>query len=236
MQAVAHTRSGSQAMEALQSAAADSDAVLQRVSLSMTTLSESSVPISHMVGAISDISAQTNVLALNASIEAARAGVHGRGFAVVAEEIRLLSLQTGESAKRIGGIVASLHKHMQQLDASLHAAQRSFAEQNRKVEASLGSFRDIRISMDELSERIGEVHLLIGQTEQNHDMLVETIAHVAAITQETAAGVEEVHSSSMQQNSAVQQIAAQTEDMLELARSLFAEIGKFQTEPDDALT
>lgn len=75
--------------------------IINRVSESIATLTESSGRISQVVGIIADIAEQTNLLALNAAIEAARAGTQGRGFAVVADEIRVLSRRTADSTRDI---------------------------------------------------------------------------------------------------------------------------------------
>ncbi|WP_461480225.1 methyl-accepting chemotaxis protein [Paenibacillus sp. PvR052] len=227
-EAAFNTHSGTQSMEGLKSAVEQSEEVLHQVYLTMETLSGSSAKIGRIVGTITEISTQTNVLALNAAIEAARAGVHGKGFFVIAEEVRLLSAQTNESSKSITLIVQSLLVHMREMEASLNNVKQSFDLQNGRMNESMRAFSDIRVSMDGLSGHIEQIHTLIAAAEDKNDKLVTSVQHVAAIAQETAAGVEEVNSASQQQDAAIHRIASQSDDILSLAQRLFDEINHFK--------
>lgn len=232
-EAAYNTHLGSKSMEALKSAVVHSEEILHQVYMAMENLSKSSAQIRKIVGTITEISTQTNVLALNAAIEAARAGEHGRGFSVIAEEVRVLSVQTNNSSKGIDQIVQSLLSQMSGLESSLAAAKLSFGEQNQKMNDSLGAFNEIRESMDDLSNQIDQAHVLIEQAEEKNATLVESIQQVAGIAQETAAGVEEVNSSSTQQDIAIQHIATQSDDILGLALQLSEEISKFKISNED---
>lgn len=232
-EAAYNTHLGSKSMEALKSAVVHSEEILHQVYMAMENLSKSSAQIRKIVGSITEISTQTNVLALNAAIEAARAGEHGRGFSVIAEEVRVLSVQTNNSSKGIDQIVQSLLSQMSGLESSLAAAKLSFGEQNQKMNDSLGAFNEIRESMDGLSDQIDQAHVLIEQAEEKNATLVESIQQVAGIAQETAAGVEEVNSSSTQQDIAIQHIATQSDDILGLALQLSEEISKFKISNED---
>ncbi|WP_159881579.1 methyl-accepting chemotaxis protein [Paenibacillus puerhi] len=227
-EAAFNTYTGSESMAGLKTAAQHSEGVLQQVFASMDTLSKSSAQIGKIVSTITEISTQTNVLALNAAIEAARAGVHGKGFSVIAEEVRLLSGQTNESSKQIGVIVKSLAYQIGELEAILSAARQSFELQNGKMEESSTAFQDIRQSMDELNGHITLIHERIAAADVKNNELVHSIQHVAGISQETAAGVEEVNSSSLQQDAAIHQIARGADDMRLLAQQLFDEMSTFK--------
>jgi len=236
-EAAFNTYTGTESMEGLQTSARHSEAVLQQVFAAMDTLSASSTRIGQIVNSITDISTQTNVLALNAAIEAARAGVHGRGFSVIAEEVRLLSGQTNESSKQVGSIVKTLTRQIQELETSLEEARHSLAAQNSKMAQSSTAFQDIRLSMDELAGHIGLIHERIEAAEGKNNELVRSVQHVAAIAQETAAGVEEVNASSLRQDAAIHRIAQEADDMMILAQRLFDEINEFKIgheEPTDS--
>lgn len=227
-EAAFNTHMGSQSMEGLKSAAEQSEKVLHQVYLAMESLSRSSAQIGKIVGSITEISTQTNVLALNAAIEAARAGVHGKGFSVIADEVRQLSTQTNESSKTITRIVQSLEAEMSEMEASLGVMKLSFEKQTGKMNESMDAFMDIRLSMNDLSGHIEQIHTLISAAEDKNSMLVSSVQHIASIAQETAAGVEEVNSSSQQQDSAIHRIASQSDDILSFAQRLFNEINRFK--------
>ncbi|NTZ18913.1 methyl-accepting chemotaxis protein [Paenibacillus sp. JMULE4] len=227
-EASSNTHTGSQVMEGLKSAAEQSEKVLHQVYLTMETLSRSSARIGKIVGSITEISAQTNVLALNAAIEAARAGVHGKGFSVIADEVRQLSAQTNESSKTITRIVQTLQAQISEMEASLNEMKLSFENQTGKINESMDAFMDIRLSMDELSDHIEQIHTLVSAAEDKNSKLASSVQHIAAIAQETAAGVEEVNSASQHQDSAIHRIASQSDDILSLAQQLFDEINRFK--------
>ncbi|WP_282936900.1 methyl-accepting chemotaxis protein [Paenibacillus sp. RC67] len=231
-EAAFNTHLGSTSMESLKHASQTSEDVLNKVFSAMESLSGSTVQIHQIVNTITDISHQTNVLALNAAIEAARAGVHGRGFSVIAEEVRLLSSQTNESSKSISVIIRSLLEQTKELESFLHVARQSFDQQNGKMNESMDAFQHIRSSMDTLSEHIDHIQEQIGASKEMNGKLVDSVQFVAAIAQETAAGVEEVNSTSVQQDSAIQLIASQADDILELSSKLFREINQFQIAED----
>ncbi|UUZ93739.1 methyl-accepting chemotaxis protein [Paenibacillus sp. P25] len=238
-EAAMKTQNGSASMEALRTASRQSQDVLGKVYEAMDGLSRGSDQIGKIVTAITEISAQTGVLSLNASIEAARAGEHGKGFSVIAEEVRRLAAQTNESSKTIGRMVTGLQEQMKELDSALGDARESFVRQNGKVEESLEAFKEIRDSMDVLSGYMDQIHERIAEAKTRNGSLVESVQFVAAIAEETAAGVQEVHASSQEQDVAIRQIASESEEILNLALRLFEQIRRFrieesQEEPDPA--
>ncbi|MFJ3526359.1 methyl-accepting chemotaxis protein [Pseudomonas sp. NPDC090203] len=139
--------------------------------------------VSQVLGVIASISQQTNLLALNAAIEAARAGEHGRGFAVVADEVRRLAGHTTESTGRVSQIIERFRADMDQLGAAgkvMHAAVADGrAGMTRMGEDLLGT----QAAMDQLEQRVGHIasgteHIGIAVHAINRD--VQNIAGVAA--------------------------------------------------------
>ncbi|WNR43292.1 methyl-accepting chemotaxis protein [Paenibacillus roseipurpureus] len=227
-EAAVGVQQGTASVQALKASSAQSQLLLQKVDTAMQTLNASSNQIGSIVRSITDISTQTNVLALNAAIEAARAGVHGRGFSVIADEVRELSLQTNSSSRTISAIIGNLQGQIAELQHSLVDARESAQTQTSHVEETFGSFYRIEQSTLGIREQIEQIHQKIGQAQSKNDRLVDSVQFVAAIAQETAAGVEEVNSTSIQQDASIHRIAEESDDILELAQQLFKEISKFQ--------
>jgi|GEM_PF-484513 len=228
-EAAGSTRNGAESMQALQTAAARSQEVLQRVDGAMGTLSASSQQIGAIVRSITDIATQTNVLALNAAIEAARAGANGRGFSVIADEVRQLSQQTSDSSRLVAGIIQELQQQMEQLKRNLATAREITLYQNGRISETLAAFTGIEVAMAGMAGQVERIHRNIGQVRRKNETLVHSVQFVAAIAQETAAGVEEVNSTSIEQDAAIRRIAGESDDIYGLAQRLFAEISRFRT-------
>jgi methyl-accepting chemotaxis protein len=223
-----NTQKGSTAVVALMKAAEESDQKMEQVHTAIEKLSESSLQIEKIVHTITEISTQTNVLALNAAIEAARAGTHGKGFSVIADEVRELSLQTKTSASHIAKLIHSVQHQMQDAKQQMFEARESIQSQNTRVTETLNSFHSIDASTMEISAQMEQIGLKVEQVKKKNDQLNQTLQMVAAIAEETAAGVQEVNSTSQQQDSAIRKIAEQAVDINLFSQSLLAEIDQFQ--------
>jgi methyl-accepting chemotaxis protein len=224
---------GSDSAEALSQSAAETAQMIEAVSQAMHALTESSHQISKIVRAITDISTQTNVLSLNAAIEAARAGIHGKGFAVISEEVRLLSMQTNESSKTIGQIVDVTLKQMIKVDQQINLAKHGFQLQNTKVNTTLASFQTIRGSMQDMIAEMSSIHNNLEQVKTKNHKLVESIEFVASVAEQTAAGVQEVIATSNRQDASIHRIAGEADDIHVLSGQLFEEINKFKADDID---
>ncbi|MGB0503017.1 MAG: methyl-accepting chemotaxis protein, partial [Thalassolituus sp.] len=145
--------------------------------VSMERLAETSSNVISMLTVIREITEQTNLLALNAAIEAARAGEQGRGFAVVADEVRMLAGRTQASAAEIGGILDTLNQDAKQVMSIMTEGRDQVYEtvdQSQLVAASLGQIndavetilklnRDISTGADNQSQAVSEA---AGNVEQ----------------------------------------------------------------------
>jgi methyl-accepting chemotaxis protein len=233
MDASSNTRKGTSSIHELKEASEHSQQILKKVNEAMETLSSSSIQISKITRSITEISTQTNVLALNAAIEAARAGEHGKGFSVIADEVRGLSKQSNESSKMIEQITTMLQHQILDLQLIMGDAREYTVTQNNKVGETLNSFEGIEQSMQAITSQIEQIHDKIDQARIKNEKLVESVQLVAAIAQETASGVEEVNSTSIQQNDSILRIVEESDDILSLSQKLFEEISKFRIDEVD---
>ena len=152
--------------------------VIARVSSSIQALNESTGNIEQVIGVIADIAEQTNLLALNAAIEAARAGEHGRGFAVVADEVRTLSQRTADSTRNIRQWVEDLVSGVSNVDLLLTEV-RSAGEQNRDnlltlknhLEQLNGQFDELEQQSDSIRESVTLQRDEIGRVGRRADAL-----------------------------------------------------------------
>ena len=167
-------------------------------------LSEQSQRIVKIAKVITDISMQTNILAINASIEASRAGESGKGFSVVAAEIKKLSEQTKTAAAEIGGIIDEVTENIDGTVGAMEKNARLTREGMKSMEQVKSSSEQISLSNGEISRHIADMNGVIGAVAENGGSVSEklvrvsgnienncgAVQHVAAAIQENSAGVE----------------------------------------------
>jgi methyl-accepting chemotaxis protein len=178
--------------------------IVGQVVTTMSDIKESSQKIEDIISVVDDIAFQTNILAINAAIEAARAGMHGQGFAVVADEVRHLAQRAAISAGEIKNLIEESVKKIN--DGSKLATQAGFT-----MEEILGSIHDVTGMMSEITA--ASVEQSAGIKQVNH-----AIAQMDDVTQQNAALVE--------------QAAAATESLKEQARNLASTVGCFRIDDE----
>lgn len=167
---------------------------VRQTSKTVEALGARSDQIGQIVGTIEDIADQTNLLALNAAIEAARAGEQGRGFAVVADEVRALAERTTKATREIGEMIKAIQKETGD-------AVKAMEEGVNEVEKGAESSHKSGVALEEILERIGEVSMQINQIataaeEQTATTgeITSNIHQVTEVVHQTARGAEETAS------------------------------------------
>jgi twitching motility protein PilJ len=161
---------------------------IQETSKRIKRLGESSQEIGEIVQLISDITEQTNVLALNAAIQAASAGEAGRGFTVVAEEVQRLAERSGEATKHIAAIVKSIQGDTQDAIEAMERSTRGVVEGTRTADEADRALREIEQVSNKLAELIGAISNATQEQAVSATGVATAMNEILAITRMTTDG------------------------------------------------
>ena len=184
--------------------------------------------IDKAVQLILDLSEQTNLLSLNASIEAARAGVHGRGFAVVAEEIRHLSVQSAEGAEMIKALAGTITGKSQKSVELANDVRKIIVEEQAGIEKTQQKYEELS---NEINESVAEIKAIAEKAEhltEYKEKVIGNVQDLSAISQETAASTEEVGANVTEIISEIDKVNDECEVMNNMAKELEDAVSYFQ--------
>lgn len=191
-------------------------------------LDEKTKQISKLVQVIQEIANQTNLLALNAAIEAARAGEHGRGFAVVADEVRKLAEQVSFSVSDITKIVKGIQIESNNVVSSLQAGYKQVEEGTGQIEITGQTFQKIYEAVSLMAEKVNDISNSMEQLAKSSVEMNRSIENVASVSEQSAAGIEEASASITQTNFSLEEISNNSQSLSKLAEQLNAMIRKFK--------
>lgn len=200
---------------------------VQRSQISIQELNAHTVQIGKMTELISDIAKRTNILALNASIEATRAGADGRGFTVIANEVRLLSEQTARSAQEI---THSIDQMVHNAKVITEASNRNSLETEQGMQAILRTkeaFLEIKQAIGDFTQDIQEVSHAALQMEGSTESIAKSIDSIFQMSDQTSSRTEEVSASTQQQLACVEEMLHSSNELSELAQNLNTLTRKF---------
>lgn len=177
---------------------------------------------------IREIAEETNMLALNASIEAARAGDAGKGFAVVATEIGNLASATNELTATIETIIQDLVANMDTTISMIENMENSIEEESKSVEQTEEQFNRIARHLHNMGEICGDLDHSTKQMEENRGAIVSMIENLSAISQENAASMEEAAAAVEEQTQAIENVSDSSQRVAEIADQLTSQIDQFK--------
>lgn len=198
-------------------------------------LSEVAKGIHKITDIIVDISGQTTLLALNASIESAMAGQAGKGFAVVAEEIGILAEQSKESSVDISNQVSNIINEISEILSLSKAVNDRFYDQSQSIDKTTNAFNHINNSLQELINQQQTVSSEINELFNYKDKLIGRISDILSVTQESAATTEELSSISMEQNNEDDLIISMISELKQCASGLNEDLKKINVIQKDAV-
>jgi twitching motility protein PilJ len=168
---------------------------IQGTSKRIKRLGESSQEISEIVQLISDITEQTNVLALNAAIQAASAGEAGRGFTVVAEEVQRLAERSAEATKHISAIVKSIQRDTQETVEAMERSTQGVVEGTRTADEAERALREIEQVSTRLAELIGAISNATQEQAGSAAKVALSMKDILGVTQLTSEGTKKTAAS-----------------------------------------
>ena len=199
---------------------------------SIESLSQRSEQIQEIVDVIRDIAAQTNILAINAAIEAVRAGRQGKGFAVVAEEVKTLSADSRTQAKQISDLVRSVLKETEDTVTTIKTMGENVSAGRRSIEQTSEAFADIRRSVESTSETGKAISDSAADQKRSIDAVSQSLDKVSGIATDTSTAGSQLADSARSLLERMQELMSTATTLAGMSQNLQQTVGQFEIEQE----
>ena len=189
--------------------------------------------IQQFADVIGDVADQTDMLALNANVEAARSNTDGDGFAVVADEIKQLAEEAGDRAADIDRLVGEIQDQTDETVAQIRTTSDRIADSSDTVERAIEAMYDIDEVVAEVSEGIEDIDRATDDQATSTEEVAATVEEVAEIAEENAADASEVSAAAEQQTATVAEVARTAGTVADRAEDLSAAVAQFEVDADE---
>ena len=223
-----HTMGASESIKELDQITKVTIETINTVSEQTNKNNDSATNINKAVEIIKGLAAQTNLLSLNASIEAARVGDAGRGFAVVAEEIRSLSEESSGNAQEIEVIVKELINNVEISVIKMHEVMRNVEKQQERLNETREAFKYLTTEVNQVEEVTKEIRNQTEILNSLKQIVTDSVNTLASVVQENAASTEETSASMTLLSQTIKECTEDTKGLVKLSQQQKEEANKFQ--------
>ncbi len=202
-------------------------AAIRKIDASVHTTNESVGKIQEATNLITAIASETSLLALNASIEAARAGDAGKGFAVVASQISKLSEDSNNSAKKIEDIIHQLAADSEASVEIMSEVSEIIAQQQKKLEETKSKFADVSKGIEVSIVETENIYNQTKECDAARMKVTDVIRNLSAIAEQNAAATEQTNASMQEMNATINLLAESAKDLKDIAEELQRDVSFF---------
>lgn len=226
--AVSEASKGMVMLEQLVHQNEDINQSMREITVVTTHLAQGSEKIKGIVNLINGIAAQTNLLALNAAIEAARAGEAGRGFAVVADEVRKLAEQSGSATKDIAQIIGNMGEEINVAVNTVGKANKEVLKGKESALITQEGFKVIIERLEGVKTGVEQISIAVDDTAKGTQTMVTSVENISNVAHKTSANAETVAASAEEQSAGMHEINNNVLNLSTLASEMMEVVKKFK--------